>query len=192
MSGYNGDLLNGGDVGGGAGSPYSQPVTLTLTGLTVGDNYNFLVYVAGGYSNLTYGMFALSGGPTYYLQTPNGDGVLGGPTVFQNNSTITDVWGPQPAGTPLTETLISNYVSFSGITATSASETITATELGTFSFGQWAPQPNANNYYNSFGISGVQVIDNGPAVPEPSTWAMMLGGLGMLLTGQRIRRSRKS
>ena len=25
-------------------------------------------------------------------------------------------------------------------------------------------------------------------IPEPSTWAMLLGGLGMLVMGQRIRR----
>jgi hypothetical protein len=30
------------------------------------------------------------------------------------------------------------------------------------------------------------------AVPEPSTWAMMLGGAGMLVSYQRMRRSRKA
>lgn len=39
-------------------------------------------------------------------------------------------------------------------------------------------------------VSGVALYSTGPAVPEPATWAMMLGGFGLM--GAAMRRRRKS
>ena len=48
--------------------------------------------------------------------------------------------------------------------------------------------PGGDSYGNYAMLDAVSVtaISN---IPEPSTWAMMVGGLGMLFAGQRIRRS---
>jgi hypothetical protein len=53
---------------------------------------------------------------------------------------------------------------------------------------------NANNttlssgdYQNVFGISGI-TFSSSPTTPEPSTYALMLGGLGILLAVQRFTR----
>ena len=37
-------------------------------------------------------------------------------------------------------------------------------------------------------VSGVSLYSTGPAVPEPATWAMMLGGFGVLGAAMRRRR----
>jgi len=67
-----------------------------------------------------------------------------------------------------------NYFSFTGITgATSMQFTLDNIDSST-----------------SSALFGFQLIET--TVPEPSTCAMMLGGLSMLFAGQRIRRSRKS
>jgi len=63
-----------------------------------------------------------------------------------------------------------NYVVFSGLIA--GSETVTM-EYGN----------------NSMGLVGFQVLGT-QAVPEPSTWALMTGGLGLLVGFQQLRRRR--
>ena len=49
------------------------------------------------------------------------------------------------------------------------------------------------NYRQSNGLGiGVRVFDNIAAVPEPATWAMMIGGMGVVGGAMRRRRSLKT
>ncbi len=60
--------------------------------------------------------------------------------------------------------------------------------------------PNSTATTLTFGVNDNQFGDNGgqynleviqlAAVPEPSTWAMLLGGAGLIVFGRRFRRSR--
>lgn len=59
-----------------------------------------------------------------------------------------------------------------------------ATTLTTTSFGS-GRVALYDDYYNS--DSGGQTFDNISIVPEPSTWAMLAGGLGSLLLFHRRR-----
>jgi len=188
VTGLNGILLDGGGVTYGTGytgygGNVAAPVTLTLSGLSAGDEYDIIVYVNGGPNFVAYGSLALTGGANYYFQTAQGGGNL--LTSLANGSTTTNVWGGDAPLTPFISSQVSNYIAFNGVTG--ATHTFTQTNLGAFAFGGWTPIGTSNSWTN-IGISGVQVIDEGAATPGPSTWAMMVGGLGMLLAGQRIRR----
>lgn len=50
---------------------------------------------------------------------------------------------------------------------------------------------DANAYTARFAQAGSNYELSFVAIPEPNTWAMLLGGLGMLMLGQRMRRVRK-
>ena len=90
------------------------------------------------------------GTQTFYYQSTQG----GGPTG----------WVQGTASSSATATA-ANFIEFDGVTSATGLETITLTGLS-------GAQP---------ALEGFQVIDTGSlAVPEPSTWAMMLGGLGVL------------
>jgi hypothetical protein len=66
------------------------------------------------------------------------------------------------------------------------------TLLGSYPEGTFTPAgtPAADNdeFGNTIvGLAGVQIVDLG-VVPEPSTWALMLGGLGALVLIHRRRK----
>ena len=85
-----------------------------------------------------------------------------------------------------------NPASFSGVKITDL------TNAGAFS--GWAVLPGATHGYDSFALSGGSLYVNwqgqpvggsmsiGGGVPEPATWALMLGGFG--LAGVALRRRR--
>lgn len=86
------------------------------------------------------------------------------------------------AATPLSTTALTDYsVTFTALAGQA--------EIGK-PIGLWIPtsaSPGTN--------SGDFIFDNArltatAAVPEPSTWAMMLGGLGLLVGARRLRRAR--
>ena len=170
-------------------------MVLTIGGLTIGDSYTFICYLSSNQPAVE-GSISLSGGPTYYYLGPNAGAFLSINPVstYQQAASTTD-FVAAAGGIGFPSVWIAdqaNYAEFTGVTAASTTETITMTELGSFGgTGVFAAAGTAGGN-TAIGMGGVQVVDNGPAVPEPSTWAMMLCGLGMLLTGQRIRRIRKS
>lgn len=53
-------------------------------------------------------------------------------------------------------------------------------EVFTYNNG-WSPNGYVYSGVDNFNLQAI-------AIPEPSTWAMMLGGLGMMMVIQRIRR----
>ena len=194
LSGNDQLLLQSGAATAGTGDAKGPlPVVLTIGGLTIGDSYNFLCYLNSA-NPAVEGSISLSGGPTYYYLGPNAGAYLSSDPIsaYQQATATTDfVAAAGGVGHPsLWAAYQANYALFSGYTATSTTATITMTELGSFGgLGVFAAAGTAGGN-EDIGMSGVQIVDLG-AIPEPSTWAMMLGGLGMLLTGQRIRR-RKS
>jgi hypothetical protein len=128
--------------------------------------------LGGLVADATYNVFAYAGSQ-WYAGSQNVAVSLAGTTYYMltdNNSSLTWLTGPSTATTSGDATL-AHYVEF---TATGAD--IMASSLQVVGNGA------------SVGLDGIQIQE----VPEPSTWAMMVGGLGMLIAGQRIRRSRKS
>lgn len=175
VSGANGNLVAGGAITRGTGSEAPLPVSLTVSGLDPGEAYKIIVYTSGGANELTYGSLGLTGGPTYYFETAEGDGGGNSLTDLENNSSRTDAISSGTAGTPIPapEALKSNYIEFDGVTGSSTA-TFALTELGAWAFGVWAPVP-ADNSHSSLGIAGVQVIDTGKRGQAPAS-APVSGG----------------
>jgi len=162
-------LLSGGGMTSG-----TNPVTMTLSGLHDGSTYNFYVYLTGGAYSIMGASLALTGGTTWYFTTgeASSSGTL---TSLADDAIFADTWGDHP--TPF----MSNYVEFTGYTAESTTAVFTLTNLGYIN-----PLGNTTGVV---GISGVQVVGNA-SVPEPSAFMMLMGGVGMLIAGQRLRSGR--
>lgn len=99
---------------------------------------------------------------------------LGSQTFYVDN-TNNNALGSWVQGTATSagSATAANYVEFDNITAPTGTLSFTGTGID-------GGQP---------GLMGFQLIDDGSsAVPEPSTWAMLFGGLGSLVALQRIRR----
>jgi len=127
---------------------------------------NYDVYVYGESDNNSPGdyiTFALtpSGGSTEYLTL---QATASATSYAQSTSTFNGT-GTPPGGIP-----VANYVEFTGLTGsdfTLAFSGNNGSGVGTF---------NAS-------MNGFQIV----SVPEPSTWAMLLGGFGTLLAFRRRR-----
>jgi len=164
----NGEQFNA-TLGGGVGDG-----TISITGF--------------GYGNYTGGTGVFTGGSTAYQNTMAGiDFVWGGGTGTVTLSSLT-------SGHTYQVQAWSYIGGADGPTTLTGSTPVTLTSAGQFSIGAFT----ATGLTETFGytdiangnhavINAVSVRDT-TVVPEPSTWAMMLGGLGMLLAGQRIRR----
>lgn len=90
--------------------------------------------------------------------------------------------------------LITDNGTLTGLTQSTATTAATATMAH---YVEFTDIPGAELMSESLtvggvytGLSGFQVEDAGP-VPEPATYAMMLGGFGMLIAARRIRRGQK-
>jgi hypothetical protein len=128
-----------------------------------------------GTESLTFGGLNLAA--TYnvyaYVQSLNFAGsqadavTLGSQTYYLMTDNLTVTSGTQSSATSALNAPVADYVEFTGISGATLATTA-LTETGSFT-----------------GFSGFQVVNVGVA-PEPSTWAMMLGGLGIL--GFCIRR----
>ena len=185
----NAAMLQGGvtAVGTNTGGYYPGSANLTISGLAIGDNYTFIVYVGG--PQYLLGEASISDaflGNTLYFASPNGGFAATPVTTLVNNAStndfsVTDANNPGAVST----NYATNYVEFSGITGVT-SDTVSLTEIGSWPNGAFLSGTAGSM---AMTISAIQVVDN---VPEPSTYAMMVGGLGMLLAGQRIRRNLKS
>jgi hypothetical protein len=159
-----------------------NPVTLTLNGLSSSDTYEFIVYLSGGPSIATEGSIGLNGGATDFFLTPNGGyGLTPSSTFVAATQTSDFVAGNGGSGSFIEnlpggpQSYTANYATFTDTNATSATFTLNA--LGTYPNGNFVENAAGGN--TPVGIAGIQIIDIA-AVPEPSTWAIMLGGLGML------------
>ncbi len=182
---------------GSGGSPtnnwYGAPVTLTLNNLNPNDTYSFIAYLSQADGNLSQGSLALSSGGIQYFTSANGGFSANTLTSYASFTSPTDIGMAYPNSPATAANFQSNYIEFDNITGVT-SDTLTLTELGSYPYGTYtlAGQPAA--YNNSFGntilgLSGVQVFDT-VAAPEPSTWAMMVGGIVALGFISRRRNAR--
>ena len=145
--------------GGGLNNHFG-PATFTVTGLDQFTSYDLTLYYATGASfpqNRT-AVFSTTGSDLTY----NVKGEAGFASGFiQSNSTTAGVFAN------------GNYVTYTGLTA--ANESVT--------FDAGGPQTE------DFALVGFQIVgSNAPlSVPEPSTWALMFGGLALLVGMRRVR-----
>jgi len=136
------------------------PATFTISGLSAYSSYDLVVYYTGGTSFADSRDANITASGSSLTYYVAGDNSAY--TSFDlSNSTDSSTFAS------------GNYVVFSGLTA--ATETV------------------AMNYVNNnMGLVGFQVTgyEESAPVPEPSTWALMLGGLALLVGVQRLRRVR--
>lgn len=154
------------DLASGGVSNFGGTMTLTLGGLNSGDNYNLVAYLDMDY----YGTVRYNQIPPYQIVGVSLGSTPGNTTTYyvdsQPQSTLTG-WQQASSTDPMNPTL-GNYVEFTDISgAQLEADTLTLTNGG--------------------GLAGFQVQDTGE-VPEPSTWALMLAGLGALLFYHRRRK----
>jgi autotransporter-associated beta strand protein len=159
-------------------------------GGTVTGNVTVDGVIAPGNSigTLSTGALTLNSGSTYTLEidTTNANNVItdlilanGNVSLLGGTLTIADLAGTSqvlPSGTVLT--ILDAAPSFSQ-SGTFASSLITA---GANTFTVLYGQGSDSN--------DVTLVSGAAAIPEPSTWAMMLGGFGMLIGFQHCRRRR--
>ena len=151
----------------------NQTGQFTLTNIPYAQ---YSVYVIGDATSLD----SASGlGSVQLFIGGTGPTATAGPTYWFHNGDTSDITIPasvswvQAVGTTQgTATTGATYALFSGLTAS------------TVSFDTFAP---GISYNDGLHIGAIEIVDD---VPEPSTYAMMLGGLGMLLGMQKFRRRR--
>lgn len=158
------------------------------------------------------GNFSLPGDPysvgdVTFQSTNNlivGTGLYGTP----RNTIANNYWTPLPGTIAGTHDLFGFNLTFSG---TGAVDVVLGTNLGSYTFSNVsAPyqafafqgfKADAGEYFTNFSINALNGSGNlvmttdyklgtaGPgAVPEPATWAMMIGGFGMVGGTMRYRR----
>ena len=169
-------LFNGAAYAANAG--FSQEVNLSNIPYSQFDVYLLVQAIPGGSFVSGYGS----------VQIFNGSTVGGAGTSYWFSSENASFGSPVP--TPFTGSYVqaigttgtgdatpnANYVEFTGLAGGAGTS---------YSFDLTSP---AVSYNNGALIDAIEIVD---AVPEPSTYAMMLGGFGMLLGMQKFR-NRKS
>jgi hypothetical protein len=148
----------------------STGLSLSMGGLIPTEAYDLIAYVNEPDYEGPLNVQATLNGSSFYLTTSaQGPAPTYSPSVTSYIQSTTTTANSNPALSYAT----ANYVEFTGVSGA----VLNADALSVVGVSQ--------NPYNSAatvpfaGLTGFQVIDVG-AVPEPSTWAMMLGGLGML------------
>jgi type II secretory pathway pseudopilin PulG len=196
----------GGTVAPTTGTAYGpDAVTMSLAGLTSGDQYAIALYIGGSQYNPSEGSVSVTGAATQYFMTarqgnfypsmPNALVDGGSTTDFiaaaiaaHGNSNIGLTGSYYGAGLSASS-YQSNYLEFSFVA--SGSETVTLTQLGSFGSGNaWEANSTNMNQGNVIGLDGFELIDEGAAapVPEPSTvWMFSLGFLGLMVHVYRKR-----
>ena len=108
------------------------------------------------------GDFSIFGSNTVAL------GQLVAPTLVASGTLTTGVPGAAPLGESFTATGSFRYLSFNPTSVASA-------------------VPIVNNIQNNYGLNELKVF--GTAVPEPTSWAMLMIGFGIVGAAARRRRS---
>jgi hypothetical protein len=146
-------------------STLGSSLTLNLSGLSPTDTYNLYLYTTSTQSYLN---------PLVEVQTGGQDGAT--PTYYyrqiENETSYV-----QATSTSSSTTSTADYVEFTGLTGSS---------ILSLTISTGAPSGQTVN------VSGFQLDDlgaGGSSVPEPSTWALMLTGLGFLVWRFRTRRA---
>ena len=168
------------DIGGAVGGGIIQELSNYTTPTTGG------VYVAGQTYTLTIGV-ALRSDSTpgtgrgldlrFYYRTADGAAanILADTLIFAGST-----------GGPTTTALTDYSVSFTALPGQA--------EVGQ-PIGIWIPSvtaAGASATTGDFVVDNVRLASALAAVPEPSTWVMMFGGLGLLVCVQRLRRARSA
>jgi hypothetical protein len=136
-------------------------LTFTLSNLSATDTYSLIIYGNGFFSNNPADTYATVGGTTYYAH------LLGSQSSFIQATSTTP-----GAGTN------ANYFEFTGLTGSSSLTAAITNNSGGGYDGTYA-----------FSVKGFQLIDTTTAaVPEPSTWTLIIGGVIALITYQRRKR----
>ncbi len=164
LPGADGNLTNQGFFG-------SDGLSLSLAGLNPTHNYDLIAYVNEPDYYGPYNVQVSLGSSSFFLTTTSN----AAPVSTYIGSTTTTANSNTSLAYPT-----ANYVEFAGISgATLDSTALTVLGVSPNPYNSAATVPTA-------GLTGFQIIDLGASVPEPSSWAMMLGGLGVL--GLYVRR----
>jgi hypothetical protein len=144
-----------------AGGAYNTggAVSLSLTGLNPNDSYTLYAYAHADY---------------YFYNNLDIEASLGGVnTFFTLNGANTLTGLTQATGTSTANANLADYVAYTAMGSVLDTESFSISGL-----------TSTGSVTGGVGLAGFQLVDNGSGVsvvPEPSTWAMMLGGLGMLV-----------
>jgi hypothetical protein len=160
LIGFNwGSLVGGGGTGNPLGQPYNRfGNTVAGYSLTPGTLYDLvLTYSAATYTFTQY----INGVETGSLQEAFSSTSLAGVETFAIGGAVNEPW--VSFGDSSAAETTSGFLLYSG--ALSSSQVAAVDSLG----------------------DGASLPDITAAVPEPSTWAMLLGGAGLLLLGIRPR-----
>lgn len=129
-------------------------------------NYSLIVY---DFNNGTGGAVQriTAGGATFYSSSPS----VFAPGYFDRNPATPFIYTLATSTNPAAPTPNSNYVVFTGLTG--LTQNVTAARV-----------PPGSTGFEGVAIGGFQIVET---VPEPSTGAMLLGGLGLLSGFRRFR-----
>lgn len=153
-------------------------VTVSPNSTVPADQFTFNYGFNGTSGSWSFTALALDTG----VHTINYSG--GGDHAYYQASAYAGVFTTDANGTVTTQTLFSSGTfgpfSYSG----TVSLNLVAGQTYGFNF-------SGSNFDSANYLVGNLQITDVTAVPEPSTYAMMAGGVGLLLVGQRLRRARQ-
>ena len=170
------------------GQVFTAPITGTLT--------SFTLWLNGGVGALAGGVGTWNGTSTY------GEGFGSPVNLFESAATPALAAGAYTFNTDIAVTAGSLYVAYLttfGVAGTAGS---TSMPLGddanpNINYFVWLnggdPQSTGSwNYFNNFGDAQFSATFSPAAVPEPATWAMMIGGFALAGAAMRRRSSKVS
>ncbi len=176
-----------------AGAYGPDAVTLTLSGLSAGEEYDLVAYIGGQQYNPTEASLSLTGLSTqYFMSARQGNFWPSMPNALLDGASTTNFVTGSGQNLNGLSGYQSNYVTFENLTGVSTA-TLTLTVLGAFgSNDSFVTAANGGNAI--VGLNGFELFDEGPnltPVPEPSTvWMFSLGFLGLMAHVYRKRYSR--